>query len=213
MSLSLHEMRQDYSTVPLIKEDLSVNPFESFKCWLKAASEIEQNEVNAMALATTGGDLQPTLRMVLLKEVNEIGFVFYTNYNSIKGRNLNDNPKASLLFHWPISYRQIRIEGVVKKVDESESEIYFDSRPNDSKAAAILSKQSEILDDFDAFNSTIKVLSESGKKLVKPKHWGGYIVIPERFEFWQGGVGRVHSRFEYKKIERHNSWNLVSLYP
>jgi len=207
----LYGMRRDYSPKPLYVEDLKNDPFMLFEKWFKEALEQENGEANAMVLSTVGNDMMPSSRMVLLKKYSDSGFVFFTNYKSHKGRQLDENNRAALLFFWPNSMRQVRIEGNVRKTSSAESDIYFESRPRESRASSALSRQSEYLPERETFDSEIKSLSESNSEIKRPEHWGGYIAEPVLFEFWQGGIKRSHDRFRYTK--NGAEWKVVRLYP
>lgn len=209
--LDLFGMRKDYSRGVLNEHNLVENPFEQFKIWFNEASENNEFEPNTMALATSGNDKVVTLRMVLLKQINSEGFVFFTNYESTKGVQIAQNNNVGLLFFWPGAMRQVRIEGKAKKISSQESDTYFNSRPIESRASAILSKQSRTLANKDKFDELIEELSNSENILERPQNWGGYVVVPNRFEFWQGGKGRSHDRFEFYLEE--NQWQIRRLYP
>ena len=207
----LYGMRRDYSSDSLKIEDLQKSPFSQFGIWFNEALEKESGETNAMVLSTVGSDLMPSSRVVLLKRYSNSGFIFFSNYKSHKGHQLEENSKAALLFFWQNSMRQIRIEGNVKEIPTYESDEYFESRPRESRASSALSKQSTPLDKKENFDSAIKNLAMSDRKIVRPSHWGGYIVEPILFEFWQGGIKRSHDRFRYTLND--TDWNVVRLYP
>lgn len=206
----LYDMRKDYAPTPLKEEMLCINPFIQFDKWFEDARKIERQEANAMILSTCGDGGTPSSRVVLLKRVSKEGFVFFTNYQSKKGEQINRNPNGSILFFWPETMRQIRIEGVLSKISESESEEYFSSRPNESRAAAILSKQSRPLPNKEEFDADVLRFAEIDE-LKKPDFWGGYILKPSYFEFWQGAISRTHDRFSYNK--NNGEWGIVRLYP
>jgi pyridoxamine-phosphate oxidase len=207
----LYGMRRDYSLKPLNVEDLNCDPFQMFEQWFKEALELENIEANAMVLSTVGNDLMPSSRMVLLKKYSGSGFVFFTNYESHKGKQLEENNRAALLFFWPNSMRQVRIEGRVRKISAAESDEYFESRPRESRASSALSRQSETLPERESFESEIRNLLESNSEIKRPGHWGGYIAEAVLFEFWQGGIKRSHDRFRYTK--NGTEWKVVRLYP
>jgi pyridoxamine 5'-phosphate oxidase len=165
-----------------------------------------------MTLATVGADGRPTSRVVLLKSFDPSGFVFYTNYNSLKGKQLDKNPFAALVFWWPPLSRQVRIEGRTVRVSEAESDNYFASRPFGSQLGALASPQSEPI-DRDTLDRRFESLRNDlqGKSVSRPAHWGGYRLIPDRFEFWQSGENRLHDRIAYEL--RAGSWNIVRLAP
>lgn len=208
---SLYHMRKDYSPVPLDPAHLEQDPFLQFAKWFDQALEFEQMEANAMIVSTCDLSLRPSSRVVLLKSYSREGFVFFTNYHSKKGRDLTANPNISLLFFWPATMRQVRIEGRAHKVEEAISQEYFSGRPRESKASSALSRQSEPLFEKEQFNDNVKNLIESDQEILRPTHWGGYVVVPVSFEFWQGGIGRAHDRYLYKKGPK--GWNISPLYP
>ncbi|MDD2584623.1 MAG: pyridoxamine 5'-phosphate oxidase [Bacteroidales bacterium] len=219
---SLHHMRQEYSPTPLTKENMHRDPLIQFKSWFKEALKHEQSEVNAMVLATANKRGEPSARVLLLKSYSKDGFIFFTNYNSKKGREIEHNNKVSLLFYWPNTMRQIRVEGIAKKIAPQESDQYFNSRPIASQASSALSKQSEPLLEPVEFEKAVAKLENSSNIIERPTHWGGYLVKPHSFEFWQGGLGRSHDRFLYTQqtdIEDktqnlgNNSYVIKRLYP
>ena len=209
----ISKLRKEYSLTELRKKNVSKNPFEQFSTWFQDAVNSKIEEPNAMILATAGKNIVPSLRVVLLKGVDEKGLIFYTNYNSQKGRELSENPNASLLFFWLPLERQIRITGKVVKLDEKESLKYFQTRPYESQIGAWASKQSEALDNrielekkFEKYKSLFK---EGNVPL--PPNWGGIKLIPQTFEFWQGRESRMHDRIQYNK--RNNNWDLSRISP
>lgn len=206
----LYHMRKEYSPIPISIEMMMQTPFLQFEKWFEDAKEFENQEANAMILSTCSNGGNPSSRVVLLKRYSGEGFVFFTNYLSRKGEELEANHRASLLFYWPQTMRQIRIEGEVSKVSSAESDEYFLSRPRESRASAILSMQSRPLEDKETFDIEVKRLSENGE-LIRPENWGGYILKPEYFEFWQGAVSRTHDRFAYEPT--NNGWKITRLYP
>ena len=164
-----------------------------------------------MTLSTVGHEMMPSSRIVFMKYFSEDGFIFFTNYRSKKGRQLEENPKASLLFFWPRLVRQVRIEGLVERCSEQLSDEYFNSRPLPSRASSFLSKQSEPLDDKEEFDNNVKRVAENPELVIRPRHWGGYILRPQLFEFWQNREHRSHDRFVYTP-EGHG-WKITRLYP
>ncbi|MDP3451697.1 MAG: pyridoxamine 5'-phosphate oxidase [Bacteroidales bacterium] len=207
----LSDMRRDYIAESIAIENLNPDPFQEFSKWFENAVKVEQIEVNAMVLSTSSVNGQPSSRVVLLKSFTTDGFLFFTNYNSKKGREISENNRVALLLFWPKSMRQIRIEGVAGKIDPKESDRYFMSRPVENRASACLSQQSSILENRDDFDNRVVSLTQSNKEIKRPEHWGGYVVKPSSFEFWQGGTGRAHDRFLYKRDGK--SWKIVRLYP
>ena len=211
--MDLKDIRSEFSRGGLSKDQVNKNPIEQFKQWFKQASKFEIPEVNAMTIATASPGGFPSARIVLLKEVDENGFVFFTNYDGRKGKELEQNPKAALLFFWIELEQQIRIEGIVEKTSEKESDAYFNSRPLESKISAIVSKQSNVVQNRELLEEKyVNCLKDNFEKEIKrPENWGGYRVIPERIEFWQGRTNRLHDRILYTKIEKE--WKIERLEP
>lgn len=207
------KMRVEYNKGSLDEQSVQPDPFDQFREWFDVAVKSEPNEANACALATAGSDGQPSVRMLLLKSLDERGFVFYTNYNSKKGRQLLENNKASLLFYWPTVERQVRIEGVVERLSAQESELYFHSRPRNSQLGSAASLQSERCSSRVTIEQAVQALSEKvGEGTIEcPPHWGGYRLIPARFEFWQGRPDRLHDRIIFER--EGNGWNIGRLWP
>jgi pyridoxamine 5'-phosphate oxidase len=198
---------------PLSENSISNNPFSQFKIWFDERSMSYTGELNAVSLATASAKGKVSVRIVLIKEYDEKGFVFYTNYNSKKGSQLNSNPFAALLFYWPESGRQIRIEGSVEKVPEDVSDKYFHDRPHGSQVAAFASDQSSAIPDRKYLDSLYLFHSErfAGKRVDRPAHWGGYLLTPDWFEFWQEGEHRLHERISYSRID--GGWRIERLAP
>ncbi len=198
----------------LYEKDVSNDPFEQFAKWIKDAVEKEMFEPNAMTLCTASKDGTPTARTVLLKDYTNEGFTFYTNYNSRKGQNLTDNPKASLVFYWGSLSRQVLIDGNVSLVDRETSVEYFHSRPKGSQLAAYASNQSHIVKNRDELETKIKEVEQKfkGKKIPCPDNWGGYLLNPLRIEFWQGRADRTHDRLCFTRKE-DGSWLMERLAP
>ncbi len=190
------------------------NPIELFKKWFAKAQENEINDPNALALATSNKQNQPSVRMVLLKGISEKGFVFYTNLNSKKSSDLNINKKASMCFHWKSIRRQVRVSGIVEKVSDREADEYYESRPYKNKIGAWASSQSEILEKRENFLKNVKDFENkypSQGKVPRPDYWSGWRLIPNQIEFWLDGEGRIHERLNY--VKKDNSWNKNLLYP
>jgi len=206
-------IRKEYSLKQLDERDVSENPFVQFSLWFNDALKAEVSEPNAMVLATTTTDGKPSARVVLLKSFDEGGFSFFTSYKSRKAKQLEHSPFAALVFFWPELERQIRIEGIVEKVSERESDDYFKTRPEGSRIGAWASPQSRIIPSR-AFLEALKVNSENqflGKPVVRPESWGGYRLTPNLIEFWQGRPNRLHDRIQYSLIEVH--WIVERLAP
>lgn len=196
----------------LQREDLAGDPLEQFRRWFEdAEATVEAPE--AMALATAGTDGSPSLRMVLLKEAGERGLVFHTHYTSRKGRELEANPRAALLFHWAPLGRQVRVEGSVERLPEEESDAYFATRPRDAQLGALASRQSEALESRAALFERLAQLEGdlAGGSVPRPPTWGGYLVVPEAWEFWQHRESRLHDRFRYER--EAGGWRIERLYP
>ncbi|MTI10143.1 pyridoxamine 5'-phosphate oxidase [Curvivirga aplysinae] len=191
------------------------NPFEQFATWLSEAEESELNDPNGMALATATKDGQPAVRMVLLKGYDEQGFVFYTNLESNKGRDLIENPKAALLFHWKSKRRQIRVEGLVESVTNEEADEYYASRSRGSQIGAWASQQSRPLESRYALEKSVaKYTAKFGiSKVPRPDHWSGFRIRPHRIEFWQDGAFRLHDRFIFTRGNEADDWEIDRLYP
>ncbi len=207
-------MRNEYDHQRIDDKNIEKNPLSLFNTWFKEALNKEDTEVNAMILSTSGKNNRPSSRVVLLKEYSNDGFIFYTNYLSRKGEHINENPYVSLLFYWAKSARQIRIEGYSKKISPQKSDLYFSQRPRENMASAIISKQSQKLEiSMDSLIESHKKLVTSITVLKRPQDWGGYIIIPEYFEFWQGNRGRFHDRFQYSKQVDNKNWIVDRLYP
>ncbi len=210
----LQNLRRNYAAHQLDERDALDNPIEQFKLWFKEAIDAEVWEPNAMTLATANVDFKPSARIVLLKGVEEGGFVFYTNYESRKGRELMWNPYASLVFLWHELERQIRIEGRVEKVSRAESVAYFNSRPHGSKVGAWVSLQSSEVPDRAFLENKYEELNQGlqGKDIECPENWGGYKVLPYEIEFWQGRPNRLHDRILFT-AEANGMWHKKRLAP
>jgi len=214
MAENLHDSRQSYKKGTLSKDSVDPNPIKQFRTWFYEAKELEEvGEVNAMTLVTIGLDGFPKGRIVLLKNFDEHGFYFYTNYNSDKGKSISANDKVSLSFFWPVLERQIIITGTATKTSEEISINYFNSRPRGSRLGAIVSNQSEVIENRKILEEQLKALEEhyKNKEIIKPQHWGGFLVSPISIEFWQGRPNRLHDRIRYTLQEI--DWKIERLSP
>ena len=200
--MNIADLRKSYEKAELNEQASRADPLQQFDQWLQEAIAAEVPEPNAMTVATVGSDLRPSTRVVLIKGYDERGIVWYTNYNSRKGQELAGNPFAALQFHWIELERVVRIEGRVEKVSDAESDAYFNSRPLDSRIGAWASPQSQVIE-----SRTVLVANAAryGAQFLlqppRPPHWGGYRLVPERWEFWQGRKSRLHDRLRYRLDE------------
>lgn len=208
--MQIHHIRENYTKSSLSETEVNQNPITQFNKWLEEALASQVLEPTAFTLCTTGKDLSPSGRIVLLKYVEADGFVFFTNYNSHKGQDISYNPNVGMVFFWPELQRQVNIQGVIEKTPSSVSDEYFYSRPIESQIGAVASNQSAVINSREELEQKIKVISES-LKIERPANWGGYKIIPSRIEFWQGRANRVHDRIVFSK-ENH-SWNINRLSP
>jgi pyridoxamine 5'-phosphate oxidase len=235
--MSLAEFRREYNLIGLRRSDLEVDPIAQFKKWFEQATGAraggrlrkfcvnlyksllmlggaEPLDLNAMTLATVDEEGRPSARVVLLKAVDERGFVFYTNYDSRKGRELAANPRAALVIYWPDLERQVCVSGTVSQLPPAESDAYFRTRPRGSRIAAWASNQSQVLRDRAALEEKWKQIDAqyAGQEVPRPPHWGGYVLAPARLEFWQGRPNRLHDRFAYSRQEGQ-PWAIERLSP
>lgn len=199
MSNEIADIRKDYKLASLEEADVAANPIDQFTRWWNEAVASQIDEVNAMTLATANAAGVPAARIVLLKGYNPNGFIFFTNYESDKGKNLAQNPHAALVFFWKELERQIRIEGAVEKVSAEESDRYFNSRPASSRIGAWASPQSAVIENRLVIEQNVERYSSifANDSIERPDHWGGYIVKPRSIEFWQGRSSRLHDRIRY----------------
>jgi len=210
---SIADLRKSYERAELNEEASSAAPGQQFSKWLEEAIAAQLPEPNAMTLATSTSSGKPSARIVLLKECDNHGFVFFTNYDSRKGRDLAQNSEAALLFFWAELERQIRIEGRIEKVSVQESEDYFVTRPLGSRLGAIASPQSEVLASRDVLQARFdEAAHRYGDQPQRPPHWGGYRLIPQAMEFWQGRPSRLHDRLRYRPDDKGN-WTIERLAP
>ena len=207
-------LRQEYTRAGLKESDADPSPIEQFRRWFDAALAADLHEPNAMTLATATPDGRPSARIVLLKGFDEQGFVFYTNYEGRKSRELEINPHCALVFYWGELERQVRIEGRVSRVSEAESDAYFEGRPRGSQLGAWVSEQSRPVEDRGALEERLRELQAGyeGREVPRPPFWGGYRVEPETIEFWQGRENRLHDRLRHRRSDG-GRWRRERLQP
>jgi len=212
----LAQMRKDYSSRMLRREDLDANPMKQFERWMSEAIQAQMAEPHACCLSTCGEDGQPEGRMVLLRGVDQEGMVFFTNYNSHKGKQLSENPRAGLTFFWDVLERQVRIAGVVSRLNDNESDDYFQSRPRGSRIGAWASPQSKIVESRTELNRLMEVTKSAYAEdmpIPRPEYWGGYRLQPLSIEFWQGRPSRLHDRLRYRRDSLDTEWIVERLAP
>jgi pyridoxamine 5'-phosphate oxidase len=214
MDPRIANLRQEYAKQTLLESDVALNPIDQFEKWWQQTLNSEIVEPNAMTLATASNDGTPSARIVLLKGFDKEGFVFYTNYKSYKALQLEENPKACLVFFWKELERQVKIVGLVNKVPEGESEAYFLSRPEGSRIGAWTSPQSQVIENREWLDNRYQQLVKElgGTHIQRPPHWGGYVVKPVIMEFWQGRPSRLHDRIQYT-LEDSGEWKIERLAP
>lgn len=214
ITTDLSAIRKEYRLQSLTEKEIDGDPVKQFEKWWQHANESDIDEANAMTLATCTHEGKPSARIVLLKEIKEDGFVFFTNYESKKGKQLHDNPFAALVFFWKELERQVRIEGKIEKLNEKESDKYFSKRPLESRIGAWSSPQSNVIKDREILEKNVAFYTEKfqAQTIPRPPNWGGFILRPNLIEFWQGRPGRLHDRIQYLRNEK-NLWIIERLAP
>lgn len=212
--MNLSDVRRVYARAGLQEEDLATEPMEQFQRWLALAAEADPNDYTSMTLATADREGRPSARIVLLKGYDARGFVFFSNYESRKAGEMAENPSAALLFYWPAFERQVRIEGRVEKTAREESEAYYRTRPRGSRIGAWASRQSTVIGGRSELEKKVRALEERfpDDDIPPPDYWGGYRLVPERIEFWQGRPDRLHDRLRYRRLP-DGSWTVERLSP
>ena len=210
----MNDLPHQYNTDSIDERTVDRDPLPLFQRWLDDARHAGIKLAEAMTLATSTSDGKPSARLVLLKQADEHGFVFYTNYNSMKARELDSNPQAALVFYWPQLERQVRVEGKVERISAAESDAYFKTRPRESQIGALASPQSEVIASRQALQQKADQVEKlyEGREIERPTHWGGYRLHAERIEFWKGRPGRLHDRISYE-MQSDGSWSIKRLAP
>lgn len=212
--MNIADIRKDYKLQTLNEADVAVDAIKQFDKWWQEAISSSIDEVNALTLATASLDGKPSARIVLLKGFDEKGFVFFTNYDSKKGQQLQANPAASIVFFWKELERQVRIDGIIEKTSKEESDVYFLSRPTGSQIGAWASPQSQIINHRNILDENVKKYVEQFEvlPLKRPEHWGGFRLKPQLIEFWQGRASRLHDRLQYS-LQDEGNWKIERLAP
>lgn len=210
----MNELPHQYNADSIDEQTVDREPLPLFQRWLDEARQSGIKLAEAMTLATATADGKPSARLVLLKQADERGFVFFTNYNSVKARELDSNPQAALVFYWPQLERQVRVEGKAERVSAAESDAYFKTRPRESQIGALASPQSEVIASREALQQKADELEQlyEGREIERPAHWGGYRLYAERIEFWKGRPGRLHDRIAYDR-QADGKWTIKRLAP
>ncbi|MBL7888609.1 MAG: pyridoxamine 5'-phosphate oxidase [Bacteroidia bacterium] len=213
LRLYINTLRHDFSKQTLDESQVDKSPFLQFEKWFKEAVDAHVNEPNAMTVATASKSGKPAARILLLRNFNENGFVFYTNYTSRKGEEIDENPNCALLFFWPELERQVRIEGKLIKQSSAESDLYFNTRPRTSKLGAWTSPQSKVVKNREELDELYEQMSQRfpSEDVPRPPHWGGYVLQPDSIEFWQGRPSRMHDRILYTLLK--GNWKIERLAP
>jgi pyridoxamine 5'-phosphate oxidase len=213
--MNLRDRRIQYETAGLDFDDLDESPIQQWHAWYIEAVEAELAEPNAMAVSTIDADGMPDSRIVLVRGFDDDGLTFFGNYNSAKGQQIDANPVASAVFPWIGLHRQVRVRGSIEMLPRHESDAYFASRPRDSQLGAWASPQSEVIEGRDVLNQRHTEFAEKfgGAEVPRPPHWGGWLLVPEVFEFWQGRPNRLHDRFRYRRVDVTQDWVIERLAP
>lgn len=213
LSHKIKTVRVDYTKHQLLENSVDPNPFIQFRTWLKEVIDSGEKHANAMILSTVDENNIPSSRVLLLKDISHEGFTFFTNYNSKKGNDMNCNPNVAMLFFWEELERQVRIEGKVRLLSEPEAEDYFKMRPRESQIAAWVSNQSQVINNRKELDLSFSYFINiyENKEVPKPPHWGGYVLVPEKIEFWQGRANRLHDRIQYRN--KNDQWIIERLAP